>query len=114
MLPENPNADERYAADRLKEYFTFLKKKMDGDEGRVRIVIRKGQGARISIKNGELLFQAENADDARARLKDLMQAMDRQFPYFVREPYGGRVMNSRFDFKNHPLSFRKCFEQEAK
>lgn len=114
VLPENPNADERAVAERIDEYFSFLGKKMDGNEGTVRISVRPGKVSRMDIKDGELLFQAENGDDARARLKDLMQAMDRQFPYFVREPYGGRVMNARFDFKNHPLSFRRCFEQEAK
>ena len=114
ILPDNPNQAEQKAARYLDEYFEFLGLKRK--EGAAVVWISVGLGAdrgeAICMKNGELLFHATTPLEARGLMLELNAAMDRKFPYFVKEPYGGPVMKRKFDFLNHPLTYRRCFEKE--
>ncbi|MBE6395045.1 MAG: hypothetical protein E7044_13500 [Lentisphaerae bacterium] len=112
-LPKNPNAAEKKAAEELKGYFNFLKLKVSGSEANIRIAVRPDvKGTPVTIKGKELFFKAKNAEEARALMRELNYAMDRKFPWFVKEPYGGAVMKKLFDFINYPMPYVRCFEQE--
>jgi hypothetical protein len=112
-LPANPNAAEKKAAEELKGYFDFLKLKVSGSEANIRICVRPDvKGMPITIKGKELFFKAKDAAEARALMRELNYAMDRKFPWFVKEPYGGAVMKKLFDFIKYPMPYVRCFEQE--
>lgn len=114
VLPSDANAAERKAAAELRGYFAFIGKKMNGQDGTVRITVRPGTGTGlpVTVKGKELIFRTSTPAEARAVMKALNYAMDRKFPWFVKEPYGGPVMKKRFDFIRHPMPFKRCFEQE--
>ena len=114
VLPADANDAERQAAAKIREYFAFLKLKMNGGDGIIRIAVRKNTENKIRLNGRELFFHAADPAAARRLMRELNYAMDRKFFWFVKEPYGGPVMKKRFDFIHHPLSYRKCFEQEAK
>ena len=66
----------------------------------------------MTIKGKELFFKAKTPEEARALMRELNYAMDRHFPWFVKEPYGGAVMKKLFDFLKYPMPYERCFEQE--
>ncbi|MBQ7207625.1 MAG: hypothetical protein IJS01_07505 [Lentisphaeria bacterium] len=114
-LPKEANAAEKQAAADLEGYFSFLKLKMRGGKGIVRIRISPDVvGIPVELHDNVLTVKAKDADAARAVLKELKYAMDRKFPYLFKEPYGGKEMNRRFDFKKSPMPFVRCFEQGGK
>ena len=114
-LPQNANVAEREAAENLKGYFDFLKLKMRGGKGKVRIKVAPDvTGVPVELNGNVLTVRAGDAAAARVILKELKYAMDRRFPWLFKEPYGGKEMNARFDFKKSPMPFVRCFEQGGK
>ena len=116
IILSNKNCvNEQKIASEIKDYFTFLKLKMQGNKGQVKInVSNQNKENFVDIKDNVLIFNAQDIDSALVMLKELKYAMDRKFPYLFKEPYGGKVMNQRFDFKKYPMEFVRCFEAGAK
>ena len=113
-LPKNANAAEKKAQAELKGYFDFLKLKISGSSANIYITVRPDvKGTPVTIVGKKLYFKAKNAGEARALMRELNYAMDRKFPWFVKEPYGGAVMKKLFDFIKHPMPYERCFEQKV-
>ena len=115
ILPPRPNAAEKKAAAELKGYFAFLKLKMQGNKGVIQITVDPREtGLPVEIKGNKLFFKVKDAASARTVMRELNYAMDKNFPWFPKEPYGGAVMKKLFDFIKHPMPYEKCFEQGEK
>ena len=129
LLPENPNAAERDAAERLTEYFRFAAEKKITGKSLVKVV---SSGAPESTKAAiEINFRKKAADSGVFRKGKLLQifapdaltgyeftdallrVMDRRFPWFYsfgkHSRTSGEVID-KFELEKHPLPWDPCFE----